>query len=373
LILILPLTFGAHVAAASTSCDPAYVTQAGNEIIVSPTGVDDTANLQCAFDQAPAGATVRLKTGTYYTEQLVVEYFHGRFTGAGESRTTIVNLPEMYVTPLGFDQNPPSANNPWPVLIYFVGGDFSITDLAIHITGEKVTTPFQLTEDDIVRERLSSAIWVEGSGEVNVDISNFSITGEEVDNPNYDFNLAIGILAWGQPGGHFGSFHVLDSSFITMAVPIDLAIFANSDVLVSHNRFYNAVFGTWVEAFTDSSFEYSHNKLGAFIGLLIATEFVYEDTGNRYLVKTNAFRGGWGIYFDAPFGEGNQCLLLGNNVQNEEEVGIYLGPGIHGCTVVGGSNKTNVWDDGYDNILVGVNNMGAGVGPTIHDILKEMR
>jgi len=39
-------------------------------------------------------------------------------------------------------------------------------------------------------------------------------------------------------------------------------------------------------------------------------------------------------------------------------VGIYLGPGTHDCTVVGGPNKTTVVDEGTNNVLVGVNNMG---------------
>jgi hypothetical protein len=149
--------------------------------------------------------------------------------------------------------------------------------------------------------------------------------------------------------------------------------FTNTDVLISHNRFDNAGIGTWVEMFTNSSLVFSHNSLNGVFGLWIGTDIVWEDTGNSYLVKNNTFKVYWGIIIDTIFVDGNQCLLLGNNVQGAVELGIYLTAGVHGCTVVGGSNKTNVWDEGYDNILVGVNNMGTGIGPTIREMLRRMR
>jgi len=98
--------------------------------------------------------------------------------------------------------------------------------------------------------------------------------------------------------------------------------------------------------------------------------YLSEDEGASYLIKNNVFRGEVGAAFEQTFGEGNECLLLGNNVQNVTDIGVYLGPGTKGCTVVGGSNKTNVLDLGTDNILTGVNNMGTGVGPTIHHFMK---
>lgn len=70
------------------------------------------------------------------------------------------------------------------------------------------------------------------------------------------------------------------------------------------------------------------------------------------------------------FGSGNECLLAGNNVQNVTGLGIFLGPETVGCTVIGGNNKTNVVDLGIENVLVGVNNMGTGIGPTIRHLMK---
>ena len=373
LILIIPFGISVGVASADTACDPAFVNQVGDEIIVSPTGVDDTANLQCAFDEAPPEATVRLLPGTFYTNQIVVHDFHGRFMGAGDSLTTIVNLPQMYVAPLIDEKIPPSADEPWPVLISFIGGDISVYDLAIHIAGDEPTTLWKVDPAGSGTTRLLSAVVIFGFGEVNVEISEISMSGEFVDHPKYMINLALGVLAYGRPEGHIGSFHVLRSNFTAITGAIDMMYFTNTDVLISHNRFYGDVIGTWVERFTDSNFVFSHNSLNGGIGLWIATPVPGEDTGNSYLVKNNTFEVDWGIIIDTNYGEGNQCLLLGNNVQTTVELGIGLGATVHGCTVVGGSTKTNVWDEGYDNILVGVNNMGTGVGPTIQEMLKPMR
>ena len=97
--LISGLTLATGVAYADTPCDSAYVTQSGNTIAVNPTGVNDTENLQCAFDAAVAdgpGVDVQLSTGTFHTAQIVVNDFHGKFYGAGSKYTTVINLPNLF-------------------------------------------------------------------------------------------------------------------------------------------------------------------------------------------------------------------------------------------------------------------------------------
>jgi hypothetical protein len=120
-----------------------------------------------------------------------------------------------------------------------------------------------------------------------------------------------------------------------------------------------------------SALEFSNNRIvDAVIGFDVWDFFGPEFVGSTFIIRNNIIQGTIGIAFEQTFGEGNECLLLGNNVQNTMDIGIYLGPGTMGCTVIGGSNKTNVLDLGTDNILVGVNNMGTGVGPTIHHFMK---
>ncbi len=69
-----------------------------------------------------------------------------------------------------------------------------------------------------------------------------------------------------------------------------------------------------------------------------------------------------------------QCMLLGNNVENftAAVAPIWLLEGTSSCTTVGGKNKANVFDQGTDNILVGVNNMfGNDPGQEIKEAMKR--
>jgi len=81
-------------------------------------------------------------------------------------------------------------------------------------------------------------------------------------------------------------------------------------------------------------------------------------------VKENQIRGYVGLALEQWFNEPMDCRLQANNVSDTEFVGIWLGAGTTGCYVIGGSTKTTVVDDGAGNVLVGVNNMGSGLGPT---------
>ena len=79
------------------------------------------------------------------------------------------------------------------------------------------------------------------------------------------------------------------------------------------------------------------------------------------------------------WGKVSGMTLVGNNVENwvtdaAQGVGgiapIWLRWQSSNNTVVGGSNKTNVVDDGVDNVLIGVNNMGnSNLGQDIKDAM----
>ena len=63
--------------------------------VVAPSGSDDTAALQQAFDAAVAagpGSVVKLTAGKFYTNEILVDGFDGCFTGAGMHRTVIDTL-----------------------------------------------------------------------------------------------------------------------------------------------------------------------------------------------------------------------------------------------------------------------------------------
>jgi hypothetical protein len=88
--------------------------------------------------------------------------------------------------------------------------------------------------------------------------------------------------------------------------------------------------------------------------------------------------GGVGIYagINGPWDIAGGWTIQGNNFQTLDAfiVPIYLGPGTYGCTVVGGNTKDIVYDDGTDNLVVGVNNMnGHSPGQELADAQEQKK
>jgi len=377
--LVSGMTLATGVAFADTPCDSVYVMQSGNVITVSPTGTDDTANIQCAFDTAVAngpGVDVRLSSGTFHTAQIVVNDFHGNFYGAGMNNTTVFNLPNLYVTPVDMYFDPPSADNPWPSLFAFVSGDFVVSDLAIHISGDNGTTGWTIFGIDPPITELAHGIAILGS-HADSRFEHVLVEGEPADNSLLGYNLINGIFYEGFTGEVSppisGYFNVVDSTFRNLGSGTPIYNLYEARVVVSRNTFEDVFLGMDGGDLVDSSLEFSHNTVNAFIGLDIYNLDLAQDVGSAILIKNNKFQGVIGPALEQTFGEGNQCLFQGNNLQNVSDIGIYLGEGIHDCTVVGGSNKTNVLDEGTNNVLVGVNNMGTGVGPDIQTLKKLLK
>lgn len=380
-IVVFALTSGmmwsSIVARAEPTCDPDYVTQAGNTITVLPTGVDDTVDLQCAFDIAVAsgpGSNVHLQTGTYKTGQIVATGFRGRFTGEGASKTKISNLLHLYVEPVYDPIDPPSASGPWPSLFAFIGGDFVISDMAISISGDDdLTTGWSYLGLIPPTEELAHGIVILGD-EAHARIERILLEGELMENSLFGYNVLNGIYFEGELGDPkspiSGSFEVYDSTFRQIGFAVPVFNLRDASVVISRNTFEGSIDGTDSADLVDSTLEFSHNMVDAVLGLWFWNNLASEDTGSSYLASNNIFRGGYGVYIENTFGSGVRCQILGNNTQNVEFTGVYLGPGTSRCTVVGGSNKTNVFDEGHDNVLVGVNNMGTGVGPTLTQFIR---
>jgi len=376
IIMVTTLVLSSGTAYAESTCDPVFVTKAGNVITVGVTGVDDTANLQCAFDLAVAsgpGVELRLEAGTFHTAQVVVNDFQGAFRGAGMDNTIILNLPNLYVTPENVVYNPPSAANPWPSIITFVNGEIEVSDLAIHIVGEDTTTGWTIFGIDPPIIALAIGIGFLGT-EADVLVERILVEGEPMEGSQFGYdNVFNGIYFEGAIGENplpiTGSFQVYDSVFKRVGSGSPVLNLSDAVVIISGNTYEEVFTGGDGGDLINSTFEFSHNKVNAEYGMDLYS-WNLEDTGSTFLIKNNQFQGKYGPVFEQTFGEGNSCLLLGNNVQKTTDIGIYLGPGISGCTVVGGNTKTKVVDDGTGNILVGVNNMGTGVGPTIRTFMK---
>jgi hypothetical protein len=145
--------------------------------------------------------------------------------------------------------------------------------------------------------------------------------------------------------------------------------------LITHNTIKPSIFadGIALQDFTGSSSleaVVAHNKI-------ICNTFwggIWTQNLQDAFISNNIIRGtgDYGIGCLYPFNN----LLLGNNVQNidtSSAPSVLLGASE--CVIVGGSSKTNVLDiDGYNNIIVGMNNMQDNtLGQEIQEAMEQKR
>lgn len=356
-------------ATSAQSCDAGFVTQNDLLISVRPTGSDDTTHLQCALDTAVAlpGASIKLEPGTFHTAQLVAVGLHGRLTGSGQGKTTIVNLPA-----LRFDEDwwasMPSTANPWPSLLAFVGGDFEVSDLAIRIVGDEPIVPPEGLE---LYTALGDAIVIVGTV-ANARFDRVTVEGEaQVDPDEFGFgsNVNNGIYyhgGWNDAESALsGTFRVTQSTVRNVGDGLPTSNLRDANVLISGNVIEATSYGASTADLVDSRLEFSSNRVSLVGGISYAGFYYYggESYRSTIRIKDNRIRGYVGIAFEQTFNEPMDCRLQANNVSETDYIGIWLGEGTTGCYVIGGSTRTTVVDDGEGNVLVGVNNMGSGLGP----------
>ena len=110
---------------------------------VSPSGGNDTHNLQAAFNAAVAagpGSTVKLTAGHFYTNTILVKNFVGTFKGAGEGRTVIDCLRGLNASLKGVAVLPNTTY--YPFLVGFEGGSVGVSDLSFDITATSPAEPW---------------------------------------------------------------------------------------------------------------------------------------------------------------------------------------------------------------------------------------
>jgi hypothetical protein len=77
-------------AAGGPNPDPDHVAVIGNKIVIMPTGIDDTANLEWAMANVNAGGVVRLEGESFrVSEAIDAINFNGSLVGLGADKTTI--------------------------------------------------------------------------------------------------------------------------------------------------------------------------------------------------------------------------------------------------------------------------------------------
>ena len=357
-------------ASANGDCDPTFVIQSGTMMSVKPTGSDDTANLQCALDTAVmVGPSMRiqLQSGTFYTEQLVATGFRGTLAGEGAAKTIVTNLPGLTVAH-DWTAQPPSASNRWPSLLAFVDGDFTLTDLAIHVRGDAPTSGW--FNHGYSFSELGHGVVVLGT-EAHARFDRVLVEGEPAQATHYGTNLLNAVFYEGYGGASpplAGTFRVTRSTIRCAADGAPVNNLKSANVLIANNTFEQMFFGASAAHLIDTRYEFSNNHVSGIYGAYGYNQDysnVLENVGSTLVFRNNVVRAYVGILLDPIFGDGMNCLLAGNNFVTTEAVGIVLGSDTFGCTVVGGKSKTNVFDVGVGNVLVGVNNMGTGIGPRL--------
>jgi hypothetical protein len=347
LTLAFVLVLGTAAAQPASPCDIQFITLTGNTIRVSPTGVDDTANIQCAFDWAidrGPGMTVRLTPGTFHTAQIYVYDFYGSFRGSGADKTVIVNLPNLFVTPVNGWLNPPSSDNPLAILFSFINGRVVIADLAIHIDDHDghMTTGWAISGDwgSYTFYEMDMAIVITGT-KAEALVTRILIEGEPLANYDVPYSLRNGIYYQGLYNEGLmspvtGAYRVTNSTFKTMGSGTPLFNLKDASILVSHNRYEDGIYMMDVADFVDSTIEIASNQGETLIGMTFDSGWLPEITGTRIVVRNNEFAGNYGVIFwdTATFGVGNTCLIKSNDFRQILEGSVLLlGPGTDQCVL----------------------------------------
>ena len=241
-----------------------------------------------------------------------------------------------------------------------------------------VNCSFKNTWQAIVTLGLSdSSLKIGGNGRQGnrFDRVYFGLRSFDHDNSSIEFsynvvtNVAptgIGVLAqqMGRPAMYgypwpSPSSYLISHNTLRVAGPVDAIGIFDVGSLFGQGKKVNAVV--------------SHNRIHLEDGLWGA---VWGFGAQDVLVANNKISGSGkgGIYFGYQGLPSSGWTIIGNNVQDLEAsvASIWLGEATSNCTVIGGSNKTNVLDEGTDNIITGVNNMqGNPPGPEIQEAMKR--
>jgi hypothetical protein len=310
---------------------------------ILPTGSDDTANIQDAFDNAIPGDTVYLSAGQFYVSHLEVADFHGTFRGAG--KTSVID-----VTPGGpviFDYYPPWGLQ-WNYFFRFIDGDFSISHMQFDITPPDPADPWNWWD---VETSIGDILFITGDN-VNAHIER--VTFRAHDGTMDGSNVADAIAFWSAdvyPEIRYasGSLTVSHCDFVNVDVAILLERVLDSDISIRHNSITDGSMGVLVSDCPNSQILIQSNEFTD-----MANSALYHQYTDNTVFKNNYIKGSGQA--GVKIGSSTGCLVLGNNFEHFDEtfVDILLYYGTSQCTVVLGS-ADSIIDLGTDNIIYGGN------------------
>lgn len=313
--------------------------QRGTTITLNPTGGDDTANLQGAFDACRGGdhpCTIRLGAGTFHIAQVIAWDFHGALQGMGRDRTIIRALPLLHVndaapTPWFAD---PTPEEPWPVLVTFLDGDFVVSDMSVRIPDYPVTEPWDyygVTLHEIL------VFFVAGGRTYHADATFDRVDVEGGPGPFYGYNLIWAFAYEGDtayrtfdpsPRPLSGSFTVVHSS-VHWATTAVLAVHTGDARIVARENAVDTVDMGFSAAsvLAGTEVEFTHNSarnIRDAAAIVQAYDEVPGAGAGHILIAHNQFHVvGGSLFFDLGFGyEGEAVEMWDLTARNSVRVEI---------------------------------------------------
>jgi hypothetical protein len=138
-----------------------------NVLNLTPSGVDDTAQLQAALETC-SGATseckIVLSSGIFQTDVLLVQNFRGRITGQGAGQTVIRPVTDRPLRSADHVfMNEPTLDEPYPVLLHFHdGGEIRLSDFTLEFPPSMEVEPYDTGSPNVIEDALLSAIMADG-------------------------------------------------------------------------------------------------------------------------------------------------------------------------------------------------------------------
>jgi len=230
---------------------PSALAGASDTFVITPTGVDDTANIQAAFDAAIAagpGSVVELAAGDFYlSEPILIDDFSGTFRGQGSSRSVIHLTPN---TLFGLVQWPVPDLPAAPLIFYLMyhedGAVLRWESMGFDLVGEGKPWHHPWFPEPYWMDALWP-VWIEGiNGIRHVDTVWWDVQVKGDESPDYVWGWnANPILSRNLSGTH----HVTNCHFDTLVYGLLFGYHDGSKMTVGGPRpedrvtFHNVQFG----------------------------------------------------------------------------------------------------------------------------------
>lgn len=177
-------------------------------IWLEPNGIDDTSNLQSAFDSCTDPSypcKIKLASGVFHTAPVVATNFHGEVRGAGQGVTIIRALTDriLHLTEADpFFLFDPTPEEPWHTLVMFVEGNTVVMDLTVHVPAETKTNGWWGGCGGFKVPVLGVALGATGREPMRFVVRNVSAIGAETGDADWPFTINGGMGVFGfMPGG----------------------------------------------------------------------------------------------------------------------------------------------------------------------------